>query len=171
MFLCFHVDELQMQEVKAPLTSGQPHARSQHAHKEKLSGNTRNYSVLVPQHPLTFSPMLLRTCCVVTRRKILQSDSWPFAVHLWRHKLFVSMNCWFMVKMPSYERPLVRSCRLVVACQSAESLAVARVKSAKPGIWGPIESRFYGKFLLLSVAKLWWVTQVVHILSKNFPNT
>lgn len=36
-------------------------------------------------------------------------------------------------------------------------------------IWGPLESRFYGKFHLLSVAKLWWVTQVAHILSRKFP--
>lgn len=36
-------------------------------------------------------------------------------------------------------------------------------------IWGPLECRFYGKFHLLSVAKLWWVTQVAHILSRKFP--
>lgn len=36
-------------------------------------------------------------------------------------------------------------------------------------IWRLLESRFYGKFHLLSVAKLWWVTQVAHILSRKFP--
>lgn len=58
--------------------------------------------------------------------------------------------------------------RMADGVQSRSTRPRLKVQN-QSAIWRLLESRFYGKFHLLSVAKLWWVTQVAHILSRKFP--
>lgn len=58
--------------------------------------------------------------------------------------------------------------RTSAGMQSLSTQSRSKVQNPS-GIWGPLESGFHGKFHWLSVAKLWWLAQVVHVWSRNFP--